>query len=110
VTRWLSLVLVASILIAGALGCGDPDATGGTNSGEERVSSVGATVTPDGTGGVTGADGTAAEEAGGAAGEGLPEGADTTAILKELDAVRRELDAISLPNDADFADIEAALK
>jgi len=109
VTRWLSLVLVASMLIVGALGCGDPDATDDTNSGEERVSSVGATVTPDGSGS-PGADGTTAEEAGGAAGEGLPEGADTTAILKELDAVRRELDAISLPDDADFADIEAALK
>lgn len=107
-TRWLALALVAAMLIAGALGCGDPEATGGTGSGEEAVSSVGATVTPDGSGS-PGSDGVSSTDDA-AADDGLAPGADTAAIVKELDAVRRELDAISLPDDADFADIEAALQ
>ena len=124
--RVLPVVLLIAVMALGAVGCNQGQDSDDTTSGGEAVSSV-ATSTADGTtdgsaddgattdgtssGSSTGdsatddgttADGTTAD------GDSISS-VDVSSVLSELDAVRRELDAISLPDDTDFADIEAAL-
>lgn len=131
------VALIVVILAVGPIGCGDKvDADGATPQGG-AVSSVDASVSADGTSagiegdstdaadgsastasdgaasGATSADGSPASgtsPSGGTSAGSASTGVDTTAVLRELDAVRRELDAISLPDDTDFSDIEAALR
>lgn len=114
-TRLLAVAL-AVVLAVSLTGCGDPDRGDGTTPGEGAVPSDVSSATADGADAAS--DGSSASDQDGATaagGSGTATGvsvdsAATSEILLELDAVRRELDRVSLPDDTDFADIEAAIK
>lgn len=100
-TRWLAVALASMLLAAGLAGCGGSNGSDETTS-HEAVSSaaVEATMTAP-----VGDDSAAA-----GTGTTTPGQVDQTDLQAELEAIERELDAMSLPDDADFGDIESALQ
>lgn len=86
--------LTAAVIAAALAGCGGVGET--TPQGAVSSAAVEATASPA-------PDATASESAA----TGDPSQDDLQA---ELEAIERELDAMTLPDDADFSDIESALQ
>lgn len=103
-TRWLSAVLASLVLVAALVGCGGSDGSDETTS-REAVSSAAIESTS------TVSAGSGNDAAGGTGSAPVGEIDEDQADLQaELEAIERELDAMTLPNDADFGDIESALQ
>lgn len=103
-TRGLAIALAGALLMAVLAGCGGSESADEATS-REAVSSatVEATATSP-------ADGTASAPATTGSGTASTGGADQANLQAELEAIERELDAMALPGDADFGDIESALQ
>ncbi len=115
--RWLLTTILALSLAAVALiGCSCSDSNDEATS-RGAASSTNATTAPDATSadgeGLSPDDDAAApgggDATGGSVGGGLSP-AEQADLEAELAAIERELDAMALPSDADFADIEGALQ
>lgn len=107
VKRLVALLVLAALLLTGAAGCRSKSVeSNGTESptgGSVPTATVEVTPTADATAGAA-ADGEASDDAGAA---DAASAADTAAIKKELDAIQKELDGMSLPGDSDFDSIES---
>lgn len=98
-TRCLVVALALAVAAAALTGCGSNERSNGTTSFEAVPS---ATVETTAT--TTGGDSAAG------AGTTAPGEIDQADLQAELEAIERELDAMTLPDDADFGDIESALQ
>lgn|GEM_PF-2509889 len=118
-TRLLTAVLIA-ILVMVPAGCSRNSDDGDAASEQEVASSLGCTPADgvDVDDGLAGGDGVDVDDTTDPlypSGEypsiiGESGSLDPSVLSLELDAIREELDAISLPDDTDFAEIEEALK
>lgn len=102
-TRWLATVLTLALLVPALAGCSGSEGSNETTS-PEAVSS--ATVEPS----ATVPAGSSAENAATGASAAPGSDIDQANLQAELEAIERELDAMTLPDDADFGDIESALQ
>lgn len=100
-TRWLAVALAFAVALAALAGCSGTERSDETTPSEAVSSAtVEATMTaPPGE-----------ESAAAGTGTTTPGQVDQTDLQAELEAIERELDAMSLPDDADFGDIESALQ
>ena len=102
-TRWLAAALTLALLVPVLAGCSSSESLNETTS-REAVSS--ATVDATATVPAEGGAGAAATGVSPSSGDDIGQ----TDLQAELEAIERELDAMVLPDDADFGDIESALQ
>ncbi len=102
--RSVVAVLLLMLLIAGLSGCGTDD----KSTVDDGVTAPGAVAPSTDVTGTIDSSATADDPADGDSAEDS-EPTETDAILKELEAIQRELDETALPDDSDFADIENGL-
>lgn len=115
--RMLATVLALSLAAVALTGCSSSEADDGATS-REAASSSGAvepTVTPgaDDEAAAAATEGDDAAGDSGAAATGSGTGispSEQDELEAELAAIERALDAMALPDDADFSDIEGALQ
>lgn len=109
-------VLIATALVLGALllaGCASSKPQAGTNSvvpsGADTTVTTVATASPvSATGTVDAGSGSSGSKASGGQGSNIT-GADLAAIKKQLDAMQKELESMSMPTDNDFSGAEGAI-
>lgn len=102
-------LVLAALALAGCAGAGRVSGSGPTATGVTEVTtSVAPTASLEATGPDSDpGDGTLAG-ANGAKGKDVT-GADLAAIRAQLDAMQKELDALSMPTDSDFSGAEGAV-
>ncbi len=98
----IALLLLASLLLTGVVGCRTKSAQYGETDAPDGASV--STITPEATASAE-ASAPVADDAGSDAGTGATS-VDTAAIQKELAAIQKELDSMSMPGEADFDSIE----
>jgi len=96
----LVVALALAVALAALTGCGGTKRSDETTS-NEAVSSATVETTATTSPGDSAATGTGAT---------APGEIDQADLQAELEAIERELDAMTLPDDADFSDIESALQ
>lgn len=105
----LALMTVALVVLASATGCSRPKRSGGTTAPVEATVSVDATAAADATmtdATTTGSSPSDAESAGGT--QQAPQ--DASAVIRELDAIERELSGMDLPSETDFDSLEGEIR
>lgn len=103
-TRWLVAVLAFAVLAVALVGCG------GAKSPDEATSREAASTATAETTATAPADSGGATAPAADTGTTPPGEVDTANLQAELEAIQRELDAMTLPDDTDFGDIESALQ
>lgn len=107
----LAAVIALSLVAVALTGCSSPDAADEATS-REAASSSGATEDTSTAEAIGGAGDDAAADGGGASADpgASISPSEQDDLEAELAAIERELDAMALPDDTDFRDIEGALQ
>ncbi|MGB4441173.1 MAG: hypothetical protein WBJ62_03000 [Coriobacteriia bacterium] len=109
--RMFAAVVALSLVMVAVTGCSSPDAADEATSREAASSSAAVedTATSD-VPAATGDDATA-DGSGASTGSGTSiSPSEQDELAAELAAIERELDAMALPDDTDFSEIEGALQ